>query len=844
MKDMHVTYALFMPSLLLTLRPEDLDLSTLQTLVIAGELSTLDLLGTWAKVEGLQVFNAYGPTETCVINCALNVSRHGPAVGNIGRPIGDCYWIVQETDVDKLTRIGCTGELIIEGPTVGRGYFGLKQQQTEEAFIPPPSWLAHFPDRQTSRFYRTGDLVKYNKDGTIQFIGRKDLQVKLRGQRMELEEVEYQLRRHLPPRSEVVAEIVHPERHSREPVLVAFICDRTDQGNLLYAHSKTADDVAISPGFDNLATLLKAQLAKALPSYMVPSTILFMESMPRLDSSKTNRARLREIGIDRLFMISEDIDAKLSNSTKYPPWTDTEAQLQQVWAEAFGLDPRSIGIHDHFFRLGGDSITAIRLVAIARRSGLSFTVSALLDKPNIASLATVVQSQNDGADKIAAPYSLITEDNQIHALRTEASVQCNIATEAIQDIYPFPKHYQIYMVIPNLTAGIVFPLPQTIDLEKYLECWESLIKSHDMLRTRIIQTPCGMYSIVERYKPPSFRRANNLDSFLIEEQTAISMSFGDPLSQYCIISDPVQQTRYFIWTAHHAIWDAWSLPIIASKIALAYNTSSRSVPTEHPKAQQITQHFQTLDLEPATRYWLKHYAGANFRPLFPPQPRPWLASQHLPPHHTTALPSVESAFTAPTLIAVAWALVLSRHASTSDVPLGIMRSGRTLPIDNISNYIGTLVTLYPWRVHIDEDALVQDFLAQFQRDMWASTEYEYIGLLTLQELCPEAKKAMEGLVYLNIHPAHEEGADGGSGFAAGGMREVFPRPYEVMFYPKWQPLRLEIELESGGFVTTAWFDESVERGVVEGLMAAFETAYGAFVNGGSGLTLGDVGRGE
>lgn len=325
------------------------------------------------------------------------------------------------------------------------------------------------------------------------------------------------------------------------------------------------------------------------------------------------------------------------------------------------------------------------------------------------------------------------------------------------------------------------------------------------------------------------------------------MTFGEPLSQYCIISDPTQQAQYFIWTAHHAIWDAWSLPVVNSKLALAYTANPSSIPAELPKAQQVFQHFQNLDPEPANQYWLTHYAGANFGPIFTPPPRPWLAAQHLPPHHTTALPSKESALTAPALIAVAWALVLSRHASTSDVPLGIMRSGRTLPISNISEFIGPLVTIYPWRVQIDEDALVHEFIARLQRDMWASTEFEYIGLGALAELCPEAAGAMKDLVWLNINPVDEgAGADvggGGATAAAEGNGEVFPRPYEVMFYPKWQPLRMEIELGSGGFETTTWYDESVGREVVEGLMADFERTYGQFVDGGSGLRLRDVGRG-
>lgn len=843
MKDMRVTYALFMPSLLSTIHPEDLDLDTLQTLVIAGELSTFDLLELWANVAELQVFNAYGPTETCVINCALNVSRYGPAVGNIGRPIGDYYWIVDETDINKLAPIGCIGELIIEGPTVGRGYIGSTHQQTEEAFIRAPSWLDHFPSWEISRFYRTGDLAKYNTDGTIQFAGRRDLQVKLRGQRMELGEVEYQLRRLLPPRSEVVAEIVHPEKHGREPILVAFIGDRIDQDSVSMVNKNMANDVPTMTDFHGLATLLKARLAKALPAYMVPSAFLPMQSMPRLESSKTNRARLREIAIDRLFAGSEDIDAGMIDKSKEAPSTELEAQLQQIWAEAFRSDPRSIGVHDHFFHLGGDSVIAIRLVAVARRSGLSFTVSTLLDKPSIALLATVVQSDKESTYQIPAPYLLINKDHHIDALRTEASLQCGITTDAIQDIYRLPKLYEAYMLIPNLIGGIVFPLPQTIDLEKYLKCWESLIESHDMLRTRIIQTPQGMYSVVEKPKPPSFRRATQLDSFLTEEQTATAMTFGQPLSQYCIISHPTQpQTQHFIWTAHHAIFDAWSLPILNSKLALAYTTTPSSIPAEFPKPQQVFQHFQSLDPEPANNYWLSHYSGANFQPVFPPPPRPWNASQHLAPHHTTVLPAKESALTAPALIAVAWALVLARYASVDDTSLAIMRSGRTLPISDISQFIGPLVTIYPWRVVIDKDALAQDFIARFQRDLWVSTEYEYIGLGRLGELCPEVVEGMKDLVWVNINPKIEEEGGGGGG-VVGGKGEVLPRPYEFMFYPMWQPLRLEIELGNGGFVTTAWFDACVGREVVEGLMEGFERAYGMFVDGGSGVRLGDVGRG-
>ena len=120
--------------------------------------------------------------------------------------------------------------------------------------------------------------------------------------------------------------------------------------------------------------------------------------------------------------------------------------------------------------------------------------------------------------------------------------------------------------------------------------------------------------------------------------------------------------------------------------------------------------------------------------------------------------------------------------------------------------------------------------------------------MALQELCPEAAEAIEDLMYLNIYPTHDDedaGVEVGRGVAPAAAagdrnRELLPRPYEVMFHPKWQPLRLGLELGNSGYVTMAWYDECIERKVVEGLLAAFERAYRMLVDGWSGLWLKDI----
>lgn len=840
MRDMRITYTLFTPSLLSTLRPEDFDLTKLKTLVIAGELPPQDLLTLWSSIPELEVFNAYGPTECCVICCAANITRMGPRARNIGRAVGDTLWILDASNINKLAPIGAIGELLIEGSTVGRGYIGA-DEKSAAAFVQTPLWLRSFRNGGNHRLYRTGDLVKYNTDGTIEFVERKDNQVKLRGQRMELGEVESQLRRLLPSRTSVIVEIISTEISGGEPTLAAFIrlAGEEDINSTESSSGRLVIDTTIKQEFDNLIASIKPQLSEILPSYMIPSAFVAMDSMPHLDSSKVDRAKIRNIFINSLPPLTNGIAADRAREPQRPPVTDTEKQLQQIWAEAFRMAPSRIGLDDRFFRLGGDSVTAIRIVAIARRAGLSMTVHMLFDHPTIAELAATIQPSIGIIHEkgMPEPYALLANDaSPIQDLRLAAVQQCSINLNMIEDIYPLPELYQPYMAVGELRAAIKFPLPTGIDIERYLECWRRLIKSHEMLRTRIIKTATGMYSVVTT-ETPHIRTATDMVAFTSEEKKA-TIGFGDALSAYCFIKDPNDGRKTcFLWIAHHAIYDAWSLGLINAKLRRAY-ADSNFVLAENPKPKQLFQHILSLDRAIIHNYWRAHYAGVTFKPLFSlPAGRYWEGDQeialqiNLSPPSTTETPP----FTIPAIITVAWALALSRHFQVADIALGILRSGRTLPVEGVENFIGPVITVPPWHVHIDETAPVQEFIRNFQRNLWESTGYESIGFIEVMSLSPEAAAASADQLWVNIHVKDIEAEE-----RERVEKNELPAPVEDMFYPMAQPLRLECEVDSKGVSAVAHYDRSVEREVVQGVMDAFEKAFMGLNNASEGQRFCDI----
>ncbi|CAH2574160.1 Linear gramicidin synthase subunit C [Planktothrix rubescens] len=352
LKKQKITIATLPPSALAVM-PTD-ELPDLQSLIVAGESSSADLLKKWC--QNRHVFNAYGPTEStvCTTIALIKDPQEKPP---IGKPLGNFQVYILDPCLNPVP-IGINGELYIGGEGLAKGYLG-QPELTNSKFISNP-----FNDDPASRLYKTGDIVRYLADGNIDFMGRIDHQIKIRGFRIELGEIETVLSQHPQVQEGIV---IAREDELGVKRLSAYVIPVTQQ--------LTRQE-------------LRQFLQDKLPNYMVPAFLMLLDSFPLTPNGKVDRRALPIPEID------------LHELENYiAPSTDTETILAQIWQSVLGRE--RISIHDNFFELGGDSIIGIQIVAKANQAGLGITPKQLFSHQTIAQLATVTEK---------APVTQIMQD--------------------------------------------------------------------------------------------------------------------------------------------------------------------------------------------------------------------------------------------------------------------------------------------------------------------------------------------------------------------------------------------------------------------------------------------------
>ena len=336
-----------LPPSLLTLLPET-DLPALRTLIAAGEACSGEIVQRWAR--GRRFVNAYGPTEVTV--CATTALCDDPRqVPPIGRPIANTRVYLLDRQRQPVP-VGVPGELCVAGVGLARGYLN-RPELTAEKFVPDP-----FSSRPGARLYRTGDLARCLPDGNLEFLGRADQQVKVRGFRVELGEIESALRQQAAVQEAVV---MAREDVPGEKRLVAYVVAR----EMPPADSK-----------------LRAFVKQKLPDYMVPSVFVFMKAFPLTPNGKVDRKALP--------MPQQSRDG--CGKSFLAPRDPLEQQLAKLWEKIFSVEP--IGIRDNFFELGGHSLLAVRLFAqVEKRTGKSLPLATLFQAPTIEQLAAILRQE-------------------------------------------------------------------------------------------------------------------------------------------------------------------------------------------------------------------------------------------------------------------------------------------------------------------------------------------------------------------------------------------------------------------------------------------------------------------
>ncbi|KAA8744430.1 amino acid adenylation domain-containing protein [Pseudomonas koreensis] len=365
-REQQVTVVKFVPALLQQFIEQDgVEQCTSLTDVLngGGELSAALARQVRDRLPWVRLHNVYGPTETTVDSTGWTLEPDMPVPENvvpIGKALSNTRLYVLDAYGQPVPQ-GVSGELHIGGVGVARGYHGLPEMQAER-FIDSP----FVPG---DRLYRTGDLARYNNHGELEFLGRNDFQIKLRGLRLEPGEIEARLIEHPAVRQAVV--MVRDER------LVAWY--------------------SLRAGIDapSLETL-RSHVLERLPEYMVPGAFVLLDALPLTPNDKIDRKALPEPGADAVI-----------NRPYVAPEGEVETALAQIWGEVLGVE--QVGRHDNFFELGGHSLLAVSLVARMRQSGLHTDARALFSQPTLAALAL---STTPEAQHVVIPQTTIPSLNR------------------------------------------------------------------------------------------------------------------------------------------------------------------------------------------------------------------------------------------------------------------------------------------------------------------------------------------------------------------------------------------------------------------------------------------------
>ncbi|KAK4126781.1 non-ribosomal peptide synthetase [Parathielavia appendiculata] len=776
------TFACITPTVASLLEPEDVP--TLRCLSLCGEPMTASHVSIWSSK--IRLVNAFGPSECCVGSAANSFVTQQSDPNCIGKAVSCCYWVVHPRNHNRLARIGSIGELLIEGAILARHYLD-EPARTAAAFISNPEWAR--PGRGT-RLYKTGDLVYQNPDGSFQYVGRKDTQAKLRGQRLEFGDIEQAFRDVVPQTENVVAEIAQPNGQSPR-LMVCFSAKNINRDNF--------DDSGI-----------KAKLSQKIPAYMVPSVIVPLEQLPLMPSGKVDRKKIRAL--------AASLTTRQEKRAGRLPTTEMEVVLASLWKDVMKSAPPQIMADDSFFQVGGDSYTAMRLVTAARACRISLNVAVIMQTPKLSDMAKKAK-RTVGVDQISDPatttaFSMVRWNSEVEE---EVSRQCDIPSDTIQDVYPCTPLQEGLFVLSVKQAGTYvahhcYELPRTLDLSRYRTAWNGVYQSNAILRTHIVQLDysdagkCGgLYQVVVN-KPLVWHHASSLDEFT----TSRPVSLGAPLTEFAIVEQN-SYARYLVLKMHHAAYDATSLRMLFEDVETVYNGGQ--IP-QRPLFKAFIKQLQDSQIQGTQGFWARYLHGAQ-PPTFPSIPTGYVPSADSSFNSDITMPAVKSkTFTASTMIRVAWAMVLSKHAETHDVVFGETLSGRNGSDDMAAEMQGPMITTLPVRCFLEEDGSIDDILSDMQSVMVEMIPHQHAGLQNIRLVGPSAAAACNFGCLVTIALESSASTDLGLGI----------NPVDIGAPPAMSyPLSMQFILgEKGAMKVSVCYDQRLVDGIqVENMVAQF-----------------------
>jgi amino acid adenylation domain-containing protein/non-ribosomal peptide synthase protein (TIGR01720 family) len=669
-----VTVAVVPPSLLTALDPAAFP--TLEIVIAAGEACPPDLAARW-RTAGVRFFNGYGPTEASVCPTFHEVTDVDAGARSIpvGRPAPNYRVHV----VDRRGRpapIGVPGEIVVGGMGVARGYHG-RPGLTADRFVPDP-----FGPEPGGRLYRTGDRGRWLPDGALEFLGRLDEQLKVRGHRVEPAEIEHAIRM----LDAVNDAAVNSRGESSAAQLVAYVVTRAEVG----------------------VGELRRHLSDRLPDYMVPSVFVTVDALPRTPSGKLDRRALPAPGAP-------------TASTRYaPPETDVEAILCTIIGQV--LERERVGRHDDFFELGGNSIQTLQLVARATGRGLALRPRDVFDHPTAAALASAVEGRPPPSVSAEVASAPTISDADRDAVRAAIDG----AVDEIWRLGPTQLGMLFHCLAEANTelyiAQVTVPLPGDLDVAAFERAVATVLDRHAVLRTTFVWNGVAEPVQVVLGAPPSpvhqldlrdvprDRRAEFVAAALEDDRRRVSALDRGPLLRFAVIRDAGPSTR-LACTVHHLVIDAWSAAVLLAELRHCYECERRAVAHELPPAPSYRAFldWRAAEDEPALeRHWRGVLDGIPGPTRLRPDPIGTAVGHEVLDvpvdgrlRAALAAAARRHKVTVATIAQAAWAMVVGLWSGSDDVLYGLTVSGRPPELEGVERMIGLFINTVPVRVRLD-----------------------------------------------------------------------------------------------------------------------------------------------
>lgn len=742
------------PTVLRTLEPRDVP--NLRVLLSIGEAISPDAAVTWGK--SVRLFNGWGPCESSVLSTIAELTPDSAYPDAIGVPINGATWIVNPRNVNELLPIGAVGEIVVDGPGVARGYLN-DDAKTRMSFIKPPAWAPSYGD-QEGHLYRTGDLAKYNSDGSLTFVGRQDCQVKIRGQRVELGEVEGILANC----REVQDAFATTKINEGRTELVAVVCLSDSQ------LPKEAVLQEISPEYSEITLrhlrTVRDHARSRLPPYMVPTVWLAVEKMPRTESAKLDRVSISQWLRTRNISQAKAALDEAKTTVLSPPQSEKERILASVWSCVLAIPETDIGRESYFTQLGGDSIRAMHAAAKCLKRGLQVATTMLLKSMTLAEVAEAsCMLDPEAADNTSSsersshvqntkPEATVTQKSSGSLSDHVNGVALPVSDERTAAVVPATDGQATMIAVSEASGGyyVDFKLVfrPSLDSAKVREACEKVAHNHSIMRTVFIRRGSSLYQAVQKKLPPKII-VEDLERFT----PAVSYREGTSLASFHLVTDGKQCAELHL-EIHHALYDAISMGLIFRDLEAAYTGRPLS---DGPEFHSWVSHIESLDMSTPKAFWKGLLLGASMPYLVPSVPGA-VRGYKLDARSKVCVSSQRlksSAGTLSSVVKAAWSVLLSVALGIRDVVFGEVSANRYLPFPGIHMVKGPCVNLVPVRARLESSMTLDSLVHHIQELSAPGMQYHHLETSSIIENCtnwPRWTRFSSAIVFQNHDAIH------------------------------------------------------------------------------------------